>query len=305
METRTTLEEATHGDGPSSWVDPATGIRERAGFHGEPGERIFGVSYEPLRPAIAGFVICCPFQAEMLRNYRREVLLARSLAAEGFAVQRFHYRGSGHSEGDGSMTLDSMLEDAATARNVLTATTGAHPVGFVGARLGGMIAAHAAAQVGAPVVLWEPVVDPARYFDEILRFRLVREMGVEGSTITEAGLRDEMRRAGFVDILGHPVERALYDSVSSTHLDPAGNGLRAALLLQMAPGRTLRRAYETLAKSWRERGVDVATDVVTDREAWWLSGDMWPVHETHAPTAKLIATTVGWIRSVLASETSS
>jgi len=284
---------------PSSWVHPSTGIRETGSFFGVRADRLFGCVYEPATRPAAGMVVCCPLQAELLRNYRREVLLARALAVEGIAVQRFHYRGSGHSEGETeAMTFDAMLEDALDAGEQLAARTGVESVGFAGARFGGLVAAAAAAATGAPLVLWEPVVRPDRYFDEILRFRLVREITGAGPAQTADDLLAEMGRTGSVDILGHTLERALYESARARALDSiVTTAIPSILLLQMAPGRSMRRPYETLAATWRTEGIDVTTEVIVDREAWWLSGDMWPVHETHPPTIKLLETTVGWARA--------
>lgn len=237
----------------------------------------------------------------MLRNYRREVLLARRLTSEGIAVQRFHYRGAGHSDGDSrDVTFTSMVDDTLAAADRLSDVTGVKNVAFVGARWGGLVAAAAASTRGAPVAMWEPPVDRDRYFDEILRFRLMHELKRDpGSAVDSEQLLAQLNAAGSVDILGHNLERSLFESARGVALsDIVRPNVPDALLVQVAVGRTLRREYAAVVKAWKERGVAVETTVVPDREAWWLSGDTWPIHETHAPTAKLTETTSGWILRV-------
>jgi alpha/beta superfamily hydrolase len=245
-----------------------------------------------------GVVICCPLQAELLRNYRREVLLARRLARAGIAVQRFHYRGSGHSDGPTSaVTLQRMEEDAHAAAVELEQRSGVGRVAFMGTRWGALVAARVAATRRAPLVMWEPVTDPARYFDEILRFRLMREINEDPSTlVVHDDLIAELRATGSVDVLGHTLERSLYDSaIGSTLLKAAAENPSPALLVQIGVGRSLRNEYKGLVAAMQ----DVSTDVVVDREAWWISGDRWPVHETHPPTEKLVDVTTSWASSKL------
>ena len=140
-----------------------TGTNDELSYFGGPGRRLYGCLHTPLRQElIGGVVICSPTLVDFDRIYRREFSLAVSLAARGFAVQRFHYRGSGNSEDiAGDATLETMAEDALTAAERLTDKTGADRLGFVGTRLGAFVSAAAARRHGsAPLSLWEPVVDP-------------------------------------------------------------------------------------------------------------------------------------------------
>jgi hypothetical protein len=285
-------------------LDVERGVREEASFFGVPGARLFGTLYTPLAGARAGVVICCPIQAELLRNYRREVLLARTLAEHGVAVQRFHYRGSGHSDGDvAEATLETMIEDALLAADNLAGRGGVKVTAFFGTRLGGLVAGAAAGRRGGPLALWEPVTDAGRYIDEILRFRLMYGLQRGLPERTAAELREELRREGSVDVFGDPVARALDDGdVDTTLREAAGTGAQAVLLVQVAMSRTLRRDYRELAASWRERGRDVETHLVTDREAWWVSGDLWPIHENHGPTTRLVDLTRRWALRILGQE---
>ncbi|MGH2806114.1 MAG: serine aminopeptidase domain-containing protein [Actinomycetota bacterium] len=257
---------------------------------------MFGTLHLPADEPATGVVVCGPLQAELLRNYRREVLLARRLAATGIAVKRFHYRGSGHSDGATSaVTLQTMVDDALAAAAELE-RNGVGRIAFMGTRWGAVVAARAAATRGAPLLMWEPVMQASRYFDEILRFRLMREINEDPtSSLVQQDLIDELHLTGNVDVLGHTLELSLFESAAGTSL--AGlvdDSTSPALLVQIGVGRSLRKEYVALAAGMRSRGADVTTEVVVDREAWWISGDRWPVHETHPPTEKLVDATVAW-----------
>jgi pimeloyl-ACP methyl ester carboxylesterase len=211
------------------------------------------------------------------------------------AVHRFHYRGSGHSDGDTSRaTVETMLEDAERAAAMLRSRAGTEHVAFLGTRWGALVAAEAAARASAPLVLWEPVTDPARYAEEILRFKLTHTMKEVGSDAAQEELDSELRQRGSVDVLGHTLELAMLDSARQRSLVDLG-GVSSVFLAQVGVTRTLRREYRELADGWRSSGADVETLVVADREIWWLSGDRWPVHERHEPTTRLTEATTRWI----------
>ena len=61
---------------------------------------------------LGGVVACPSIYQDLFAGYRDEVLLARSLAARGIAVQRFHYRGAGHSDGDVAGAITSLTSSS-------------------------------------------------------------------------------------------------------------------------------------------------------------------------------------------------
>jgi alpha/beta superfamily hydrolase len=278
----------------ASRTDAGRGIREECSFFGSRGDRCFSVLHLPLGKAAAGLVICSPYQAELLCNYRREVLQARRLAAEGIAVHRFHYRGSGHSDGETShATMATMLADAEAAAAILRERAGVEQLAFLGTRWGGLVAAEAAERSSAPIALWEPVTDTARYVEEILRFKLTHTMK-DGNGPTQDDLVSELHQRGSVDVLGHTLELTMLNSAGSHSLAGLRGG-SSVFLAQVGVTRSLRREYRELVDRWRAGGADVETLVVPDREIWWLSGDRWPVHERHEPTDRLIGATTRWL----------
>jgi pimeloyl-ACP methyl ester carboxylesterase len=270
-------------------VDDAHGVREEVEFFGG-RQRLFGCRHLPHGAVAGGLVVCSPILSDFGANYLREVRLARRLAAAGVAVQRFHPRGMGHSDGDRlDLTLDTMVEDAATAVERLRQRCGTSAVALLGTRFGALVAAAAARELaGAPVVLWEPVTDPGRYFREGLRARSVHHLrrGSSGADDPEA----ELGAQGYVDILGIPVGRELYET-------PAGRGLTASvgsvarplLLVQLDSHDGLKRPYREAVESWAEQGFDVTATCCPTDETWWF------MHDRLTPTETLVDITSQWL----------
>lgn len=271
--------------------DPRTGVWEEFSFFSAGGADLFSVTHAPARGGTAGVVICPPIVVELLTNYRHEVLLARSLAASGIAVQRFHYRGAGHSSGDeAGATLETMIDDAVTAARHLVSRTGVRDLTFVGSRWGALVAAGAARESPmSPLALWEPAVDAARYFRELFRSRLVREMkdarfaGQGVDTVTK-----ELVDRGWVDILGYKVHRALYDSARGITLPSMlARSTGPVLLVQFGSGAA-RPDYARLRDSGGERRIEL--QFIPEEAAW-----LFPGHRLKSAEV-LIGRTSAWIR---------
>ncbi len=282
----------------TSRFESKVGVREDAEFFGPGPSKMFGLTYIPSGHPTAGVVICCPLQAEFMRNYRKEVLLARSLAAAGLAVQRFHYRGSGNSEGKlEEATFETLRDDALAATERLVQKTGISSLVFVGARFGGLVAVAAAkAFEGMPVVLWEPVVDPSTYFRDVFRSHLIRKLkeAHQGSTSTET-LIEEMRQAGSVKILGWSIGRAIFESAQGHSLEgELGAEPRPIFLIQIG-GRDFRSEYATLVTRWNDMDFLVDVHLIAEPVAWWFFDGRWQPEETRDSTRVLLDRTTDWI----------
>lgn len=275
-------------------------ILQRARFAGDDGERMLTTTSLPLRPPQAGVVICSSLHAEFPKNYRREVLLSRHLACFGLAVQRFHYRGSGHSDGEpGQITFESLVDDALTAADRLREETGVTRVAFMGTRLGGLVAAATGARFdGGPVALWEPVANPDAYFREVFRARLMSEMKDRTGASSASGdaLLEELAREGIVDVLGYPIHRSFYESLRSHHIaEEMSSRARPILLVQLSSHSSLRPDYAELDALWRSQGHDVTTAVVPSDETWWFTGDPWRPDHSLTKATPLLQRTEDWL----------
>jgi pimeloyl-ACP methyl ester carboxylesterase len=282
--------------------DAALGIREYAEFIDAPESRIFVCLHAPLQDPVGLVVICSPIQAEFEKNYRREFLLARSLAAVGLAALRFHYRGSGNSDGEAAdATLETMHADAVTAVEWLIERTGVSDVGFVGTRWGGLVAAEAAARYNrAPLALWEPVLDPARYFRDALRSRLMRDLKYGATNrLSSAALRSELERTGFVDLLGYGIYRALYnDAMGRLLVNALAGEPRPVLIVQISPETDLRGDLATLVAGLKGRGFPMTAEVIADKEeAWWFADGRGEAAEARPGAKALVSITSQWFVS--------
>lgn len=279
----------------------AMGIVEEIGFVDSGGRQMFSALHRPDRAPSASALICSPLQAEQLRNYRREVLLARELARQGLAVQRFHYRGSGNSDGSpADMTFETMLEDARTALGLIQdRTDGA--IALVGTRLGASVAAIVGREIDASALaMWEPVADADRYFREIFRGRLVSELK-HGDSRGGRSPIDELRQDGQLDILGYAIDLPLYESVIVRRAsDDLAEVPPNVLLVQIGGPSSLRPDYRALATAWVAKGVSVLTHRLEGAEPWWFGSAPEIAGEEPDRAQELMEVTSAWILQAVA-----
>jgi hypothetical protein len=117
--------------------------------------------YDAPRPAVAFFH---GFTGTKVEPHRIFVKTARELAAIGFHVLRFDFRGSGDSAGDFSeMTVGGEVSDAIKSIDVLTAMQGVdhERIGILGLSMGGCVAAFVSGQDDRvkSTVMWAPLSD--------------------------------------------------------------------------------------------------------------------------------------------------
>ena len=139
-------------------------------------QQINGILHSPTGhdtpcPAVAFFH---GFTGTKVEPHRIFVKTARELAAIGFYVLRFDFRGSGDSEGDFSeMTIGGEVSDAIKSIDVLSAMPGVDPerIGILGLSMGGCVAAFVSGQDARvkSTVMWAPLSDdPPDRKNEIL-----------------------------------------------------------------------------------------------------------------------------------------
>lgn len=282
-------------------VDEATGVTERAAFRELDGTPILTVTHVPAQdPATSGVVVCSSVYAEFLGGYRRDVLLARALAANGVAVARLHYRGTGNSGGaPAEFGFDDLCDDVVAAAGWLRDDAGVADVAFVGTRFGALPAAAAASRLGGRLVLWDPVVAADRYFREAFRARLMREMKSANGATPGRSTEDfvaELLRVGSVEAVGYTIHRRFYETARGrtlTGLLPAAPD--PVLLVQLGKSSTLRAELAGVVETWRLAGADVEVDTIAEDPAWWFVGEDWQAEENRAATASLVARSSAWL----------
>lgn len=286
----------------ASRSDEVTATTEIAGFFGTRSARLFCSITSPQSPA-ACVLINSPLYAEHARNYRREVILARALAVRGIAAFRFHYRGTGHSEGSAEdLTFGSMCEDAFEAFDHLRARFPELPSGFVGTRLGGFVAASVAGSVpSAPLLLWDPVSSASRCVRDAMKAQqaggMVTDRDLEASPEGEDGLWAN----GFVDVMGYRLPHTLIESFDGIGLsDRLGAEPRQVRMLSVLQRYESTAEMDALAGVLRARtGSQVDVRRVTGRLTWWISRDSWTPEEEHPVTREVVAESAEWLHRQL------
>ncbi len=137
--------------------------------------QIYTVTHSAALPRRGAVLLCGPFGVERERSYLPLVLWARTLAARGFDVMRFDYRGHGESSGHfEDMTVGRWREDAAFCAARLSAATPGCALILQGVRLGALIAAELfASGQGDGLLLWEAPATAEALLRETLRHNLV------------------------------------------------------------------------------------------------------------------------------------
>lgn len=140
------------------------------------GGGLFGWYHIPFGGALplgAGVVLCNPIGEDAVRAHRSFRHLAERLAARGFSVLRFDFRGTGDSAEDEADPdrVSAWLEDVGFAINELRARASLSRVSVVGLRLGATLAALVASGRDdvSELVLWNPFLTGAAFSTESVR----------------------------------------------------------------------------------------------------------------------------------------
>lgn len=192
-------------------------------FDGEQGQ-LFGVIHEPensVRPF--AWILCHAFAEEKLWAHRVMVNTARELAAVGFPVLRFDYRGYGDSDGRfEDSAVDGQLQDI---NDAIVELHKRHPsikeVGLIGLRYGATLAALAATRQSQVkrLVLWDPVLDMASYLQDVLRANLTTQMVMHGKIVTNRDeLTAQIMAGDLINIDGYDLSKHFFEPASKINL---------------------------------------------------------------------------------------
>lgn len=138
---------------------------------GPASRQLFGLFHSPERDSGIAVLICPPLGQEAVRAHRLFRVLSDRLARSGVAVLRFDYHGSGDSPGeDTDGDLEGWRRDVCTAHEELRRRAGSRRIVWLGARLGAalaVLAAKSGRSDPARLILWDPIIDGARYIQEL------------------------------------------------------------------------------------------------------------------------------------------
>ncbi len=156
-------------------------------YLGSRERRLFGI-YEPPAARVGrgrAAVLCYPWGPEYVYAHRSMRQLAAKLSQAGYHTLRFDFFGTGDSWGDPlDADLSGWESDTESAVEGLKDIAGTSHVTLVGLRIGGTVAAKAAAQMAGEIdalVMWDPIVSGADY----LRGMDVTDLAPNPNTATE------------------------------------------------------------------------------------------------------------------------
>jgi alpha/beta superfamily hydrolase len=275
-------------------LDSGGAFTEEASFFGGGRQQIFGVEHRPAGSPTGAVVICPSIHAEFVAGYGIDVSLARALASRGIVVQRFHYRGVGHSDGDSEeITFTTMREDALMAAERLLGQAEGAPVAFVGTRFGALVAASAAADhAESPLALIEPTLDAARFFRDAWRAALIRDVKSGTARAPGEGLGDVLARDRTIDLLGYPISLPFYESANGRELLAEMGDGRRILVVQLGRSSSPRADLRDASSELQRRGCRVDLELVGEEVTWWFP----PAAETEQPKRRgLVEVTAAWL----------
>ena len=280
-------------------------------FFAREDARLFGVLHSPEGPAKPlAFVTSHPFGEEKLWSHRVFVSFARALAQRGHAVLRFDYSGAGDSSGVTAETsLASHRADLQAAIDTLEQRIPTvQRIGLIGLRLGASLAAllaeaaaesHASPRLrGAPLVLWDPILDGDAYFQELLRSNLSTQLAVYGKVVDNREvLTARIRAGGSVNVDGYEIGRDLLDScgVSTLLTTEAKRHDGPALVVQIAATQAQkeRTDLKALAASYSQSALLRAAE-----QPFWRE-----IKPFYGRAAQLQETTLRWLDQIESGET--
>jgi alpha-beta hydrolase superfamily lysophospholipase len=147
-------------------------------------------------------VLCNPLGYEAICAYRTYCHLAEGLAAAGFPVLRFDYHGTGDSSGqdDDPDRVRAWLDSITAAGREVMARSRKSEVSFFGTRMGGTLAAMAAAELGgvSRLMLWAPCSSGRAYVREMRASQLIRRTGRSPESAAASLADGDVEAAGFL-----------------------------------------------------------------------------------------------------------
>lgn len=221
-------------------------VRATPLWFGPAARPLFGWLHLPASGHVRGGVVLFPPLAiEAICTYFTYRLLATRLAADGLAVVRFDYDGTGDSVGDehDPDRTDAWLASSTAATDLLRSRD-VNTIGFVGIRMGGLFAAREAIRLGGvdALVLWDTCLSGRTFLREQQALRL---LSLGGNTPD-----------GAIDAPGLRFSAPTVETLSGLDLGRPGEPLATRVLVLEHPGRArparLERRLEGCDVDWAQ-----------------------------------------------------
>lgn len=238
------------------------------------GDGLFGTVHIPSGTGLPGWVICSPFGKERTNAHRLSFRWSQALAAAGYWVLRFDYRGTGDSSGAfDDFTVDDYLSDITSARNQLERISGQGCRGLLGLRLGADLAAMYVATQGRnlDLVLWEPIIDGKRYQGGLLRTAMANQMvNARGAAPSRTELRRKLESGECVLVDGFSLGHRMFQSLGEVDLASLGRptcGNVLAVHIKTRSSDSTPAALAQLVEEYSRNG-DTRLESVEEPPVW-------------------------------------
>lgn len=177
--------------------------------------------------ASEAWVFCNPFLEEKVFSHPVYVAFAREIArATGFAL-RFDYEGDGDSEGNASaLSLDEWGDDVEDACFFARERFNVASVSLFGLRLGAAVAWLSGGRIGARrLLLWDPVVNGAAYFQDCLRVNLTTQLATHRRIVeNREQLMQRLDLGETINLAGYEVGTRMAESITRIDLSDTEHG---------------------------------------------------------------------------------
>jgi pimeloyl-ACP methyl ester carboxylesterase len=260
-------------------------------YFGKPPKLLFGIYHDSQvtkRNPASCVVLCYPMAHEYGFTHRAFRQLATRLARTGFHALRFDYYGFGDSSGESDESdIDQWIEDISTAIDEAKSLSALSRVSLIGLRLGATATALAAAQRNdvESIVLWEPIIDGAKYIEELC----VLHENWMSENLPDNGRSSQSN--GNLEIMGTPLSPKMRAGLEKIKLLKLQQHLAPNL---MGIENSMRPYKEPFEEALKGLGKNVEYHRIPAPEAWAGGAGMDTVY-VPGQTLNLI---VSWISKV-------
>jgi len=269
-------------------------------FFSNKNYRLFSILHHPADPKSlhgeTGVVFCDPFAEEKLWAHRVFVNFARLLSKNSYWVLRFDCMGHGDSDGNyEDANVETQLSDIRRAVGVLKEKARVKNVMLLGARFGGTLSALAAANVDEVdgMVLWSPVVNGEKYFQDCLRSNLTTQMTTYRKiNYTREQMVRDLLGGKAVNIDGYLISPEFYKQISRIRLNEVMPSCKKPLLMiqiHKEENARIDKEVQELQGALKQAGRPAQFGTVKG-EPFWRELNTFPQR-----LDALFATTLDWI----------
>ena len=224
----------TPGDAPAVVVRASPEGQESFGFLSTENPDLFCRLLSPPGPK-GGVLIAPDYSVARSWSAAKEKDLLNEVARRGHAALVFDYRGEGRSPSPDLPGLGALRRDVVAALEVLGTVVPMSACTVVGLGLGGVIVTMALSEHQVPLAAWAGPRSGCQFFSDVIRERLIRQMGF--SPVGDTSLLDRV------------VVDTLDEELAYSPVDALGFSIPAVVVSEMCSEEEPSRKAEAFGES--------------------------------------------------------